>query len=74
MTRKKLKWAIVPLALALAIIGFSSFTEEEEGTGNGWFCKNDPTANTGKCVVWSTGADCYLTTNTAKDCFGVGQD
>jgi hypothetical protein len=74
MTRKKLKWAVLPVTLALAIIGFSSFTEEEEGTGNGWFCKNDPTANTGKCYIWSTGASCDPAWNVSKDCFGVGRD
>jgi hypothetical protein len=72
MTRKKLKWAVLPVTLALAFIGFSSFTEEGEAGGEA-YCKNDPSKNTGVCIKSTSGVfDCpTLQGTTTKDCYGV---
>jgi hypothetical protein len=59
-------------AIITSVIGLSSFVTTDEGSG-GYFCKNDPSQNTGRCYVWATGASCDNTIAN-KDCYGIGQD
>jgi hypothetical protein len=66
------KLAMVSVCL-LAAFTFKAFAVIDPG--GGYFCKNDPTKNTGKCYVWATGASCdNVNSNSNKDCYATGQD